>query len=431
MYRYALENLKQWKQRSNRKPLILQGARQVGKTWLMQEFGRLEFKQTVYINFEFNEEARGLFERNLDPIRITQSLSAMERKEITPDTLLIFDEIQACPRALTSLKYFCENLPQQPVLAAGSLLGVFLHQHTSFPVGKVEFLHVYPLSFMEFLQAMGEDLLYQLLLQRNFANISDLKPTCEDLLKQYYYVGGMPAVVAEFAKTKNYQTVRQMQLELLNAYEGDFSKYPPANMAQRIREVWRSIPNQLAKENKKFIYGVIREGARAKEYELAIEWLQNCGLIYKLQRISKPGMPLSMYQDLSAFKLFMVDVGLLGAASKLDDKTLIDGSSMLSEFKGALTEQYVLQQLKTDPYLPVYYWTSNAQAEVDFVIQYDNKIIPIEAKATTNLRAKSLKYYCEQYKPEIALRFSMADYKQTDNLYDIPLCMVELFRKII
>ena len=431
MYRKALIDLHQWKQSTSRKPLIIQGARQVGKTWLMQEFGRLEFQHTAYINFEQNEQAHLLFEPDLNPIRITQALSAVAGHPITPDTLLIFDEIQTCPKALTSLKYFCEQMPQQPILAAGSLLGVSLHKGTSFPVGKVEFLPLYPLTFLEFLQAIGEEGLYKFLLKKDFTSMPAFKQKYEDLLKQYYYVGGMPEVVAEFSRTKDYQKVRQIQLMLLNDYEQDFSKYTTNTTAVRLREVWHSIPAQLAKENKKFIYGVIREGARAKEYELAIEWLQDCGLIYKLHRIGKPAMPLSMYKDLNAFKLFMVDVGLLGALSNLDAQALIDGNRMFTEFKGALTEQYVLQQLKSMPNMPIYYWTSKALAEVDFVIQHNNHIIPIEAKATTNLRAKSLKTYCTNYQPTYALRFSMADYKQTGNLYDIPLYMVECLKDIV
>lgn len=431
MYRNALENLKQWKKRKNRKPLIIQGARQVGKTWLMQEFGRMEFKHTFIINFEDNPKSREVFETDLDVNRIINTLSIQAGYSITPDTLLVFDEIQACPNALTSLKYFCENLPQQPILAAGSLLGIFLHQHTSFPVGKVEFLHLYPLSFLEFLQAMGEKQLYELLLRRDFEAIKIFSQKYTDLLKQYFYVGGMPAMVEEFSRTKDYQRVRQMQLDLLDTYEGDFSKYPPANMAQRIREVWHSIPSQLSKENKKFIYGVIREGARAKGYELAIEWLLDSGLIYKICRITKPFMPLNAYQEFNVFKIFLMDIGLLGALSKLDVKTIIDGSSIFTEFKGALTEQYVLQQFQGMDEIYPYYWTSGERAEIDFVVQHQNQIIPVEAKATTNLRAKSLKSYCDQYKPETALRFSMADYKKTENLYDIPLYMVELFPEII
>ncbi len=431
MYRNALEQLKLWKARPNRKPLILQGARQVGKTWLMQEFGKLEFQRTFIINFEDDAHARGVFEEDLDVHRIMKALSIKAGYQITPDTLLVLDEIQACPQALTSLKYFCEKLPQQPVLAAGSLLGIFIHQRTSFPVGKVEFLHLYPLSFMEFLQAVGEKSLYELLLQRDFKTIKAFAYKYTDLLKQYFYVGGMPAAVAEFARTNDYQRVRQLQKELLQTYEGDFSKYPPSTVSQRIREVWHSIPSQLTKENKKFIYGVIRDGARAKEYETAIEWLQDSGLIYKVHRVTKPYMPLSAYQELNIFKIFIADVGLLGALSELNANTVIDGSSIFTEFKGALTEQYVLQQLKGMTDVFPYYWTSGERAEIDFVTQYENQIIPIEAKANTNLRAKSLKSYCDQYKPEIAIRFSLADYKQTGNLYDIPLYMVELFRQII
>ena len=431
MYRNALEDLKKWKQKDNRKPLILQGARQVGKTWLMQEFGKLEFQNTLYINFEKSNKIYSVFEHDLDPNRILGNLQIIMGQTITPDTLIIFDEVQNCPRALTSLKYFCEDLPKQPVVAAGSLLGLALHKGTSFPVGKVDFLHIYPLTFLEFIRALGQEHLYNFLLKCNFDSIPVFKHKCETLLKQYCYVGGMPEAVNEFASSKDFQKVRDIHFNLLNTYEQDFSKYVPNTMANRIYEVWHSIHTQLAKENKKFLYGAIREGARAREYEQAIEWLQDSGLIYKLYHISKPNMPLSMYQDRNAFKIFMVDIGLLGALSELDAKTLLEGNSLLTEFKGAITEQYVLQHLKANPHLPVYYWTSKAQAEVDFVIQHDNKIIPIEAKAATNLRAKSLKTYCDLYHPETAVRLSMADYKRTGNLYDIPLYMAELLPQII
>lgn len=431
MYRTALNDLKKWKKLPNRKPLVIEGARQVGKTWLMKEFGRLKFKNTFIVNFEDNPNIKEIFETDLDVNRIINSLSIQAGYTITPDTLLVFDEIQDCPKALTCLKYFCENMPQQPILAAGSLLGIFLHQKTSFPVGKVDFLHLYPLSFLEFLQAMGQNQLYELLLKQDFKMIKIFANRYIDLLKQYFYVGGMPAMVEEFSRTQDYQRVRQMQLDLLDTYEGDFSKYPPSNISQRIREVWHSIPSQLSKENKKFIYGVIREGARAKEYEIAIEWLQNSGLIYKVYRVTKPFLPLIAYQELNIFKMFLVDIGLLGALSRLDARTILEGSDIFTEFKGALTEQYVLQQFKILSDIPTYYWSSGERAEIDFVTQYENKIIPIESKATTNLRAKSLKSYCDQYKPETALRFSMADYKKTGNLYDIPLYMVELFKEII
>ena len=360
MYRNALEKLKQWKNAENRQPLILQGARQVGKTWLMQEFGRLEFEHTAYINFEEDDRMHAVFENDLHPQRILQDLYTITGQTITPNTLLIFDEVQNCPRALTSLKYFCEDLPQQPVLAAGSLLGVALHPGTSFPVGKVGFLYVYPLTFLEFIRAVGNEHLYEFLLKCDFDSMRIVKHQCETLLKQYLYVGGMPAAVAEFAKTKNYQKVRDVQFELLDTYEKDFSKYVSNTTANRLYEVWHSVHTQLAKENKKFVYGAVREGARAKDYEQAIEWLQDSGLIYKLHRISKPNMPLSVYQDLNAFKIFMLDVGLLGALSKLSSQTILDGSNIFTEFKGALTEQYVLQQLKQNPHTSLYYWTSNS-----------------------------------------------------------------------
>ena len=419
MQRKALHYLNNWKDKQNRKPLVLRGAPQVGKTWLMTEFGHQCFADTAYINFDGNNRMKNLFEPDYD------------MHKITPDTLVILDEIQECPKALSSLKYFYEQAPQHPIIAAGSLLGVALHKGTSFPVGKVEFLDVFPMSFLEFLSAMGEDELLALLEKQDFGLIKTFQDKYINLLRQYYFVGGMPEVVLSFARDRDYQQARKLQKDILTAYEQDFSKYVPPVDAARIREVWHSIPAQLSKENKKFIYGAIREGARAKSYELALEWLQDCGLIYRVYRISKPNLPLSGYQDSNAFKLYMSDVGLLGALSNLSPQTLLNGTQIFTEFKGALTEQYVLQTLKTLPDLPVFYWTSAARAEVDFVLQAGEHILPAEVKAEQNLKAKSLKTYCDKYNVAAALRFSMADYKYTAPVYDIPLYMAELFQSIL
>lgn len=432
MKRKALAELIKWKEKSNKKPLIIRGARQVGKTWLMKYFGKTHYKQTAYINFDGNKRMADLFEQDYDISRILEGLSIESGIKINPsDTLIIFDEVQECKKALTSLKYFYEKEPQYNIIAAGSLLGVALHQGTSFPVGKVEFMDLYPLTFSEFMEAMGHSDLLTLLEKQDFALIKTFQDKYIDTLKQYYYVGGMPEVVLSFSKNKDYQEVRKIQNDILTAYEQDFSKYISPQMVTKLRMLWNSIPAQLSKENKKFIYGVIKEGSRAKEYETALTWLMDCGLVYKINRVKKPGHPLSAYEDISAFKLFIVDVGLLSALTKLDVKTLLEGSQVFEEFKGALTEQYVLQQLKTFKDMDIFYWANDAKAELDFLLQIDNMILPVEAKATTNLKAKSLKSYCDANKCPIAIRYSTASYKKTDNLYDIPLYLLEQSLSII
>ena len=423
MKREKLSELISWKNKSSRKPLIIRGARQVGKTWLMKEFGNTQYSQTVYINFEKTKQLKSLFEEDFDIRRIILALQIESGKTIHADnTLLIFDEIQSVPEAITALKYFCEDAPQYHIIAAGSLLGVSLHSGISFPVGKVEFMDLHPLNFLEFLAATGEDSLVQLLNTRDWKLITTFKSKYIQRLRQYYYVGGMPEAVSKFNESENYQDVRNIQKQILNAYELDFSKHAPTAIVPRIRMVWNSIPAQLAKENRKFIYGLIKEGSRAKEYEMAVSWLMDCGQIHKVCRVSKPGIPLKAYEDTSAFKLFIVDIGLLAAMGDMDVKTLLDGNAVFSEFKGSLTEQYVMQQLKRLNEFVVYYWSSeHSTAEVDFVIQYKGQVFPVEVKAEENLHAKSLKVYYEKYLPAHTLRTSMSDFREQDWLTNLPL----------
>lgn len=427
MDRYKLNDLIAWKNHPKRKPLIMRGARQVGKTWLIKEFGRTQYRQCVYINFEDAITLQDVFFPDFDINRIIQTLQIYARMQITAeDTLIVFDEIQTAERGLTSLKYFCENAPQYHVIAAGSLLGMGLHTQVSFPVGKVNFIDLRPLSFCEFLGAINEKRLADALLDKDWRTLSVFHQKLIEYLKTYLYVGGMPEVVDTYVQSQNLDTVRQVQREILSAYEADFSKHAPLEVVPRIQMIWRSIPAQLAKENKKFIYGLIREGARAKDFELGIEWLCNCGLFLKSQRVSKPSMPLIAYQDASVFKLFLLDVGLLSAMSMLDMKTLIEKDRIFTEFKGALTEQYVMQQLCLDSDSYIGYWTNErSTAEVDFVIQQKGDIIPIEVKAETNVRAKSFKFFCEKYQPATAVRTSMLEYKKEDWMINLPLYGIE------
>lgn len=423
MYRQAIEALKKWKENPNRKPLIIRGARQVGKTWLMKEFGKSCFNHTVYINFDGNERMNGLFSGDMDVRRIIIGLELEAGFKINPEnTLIIFDEVQEVPHALTSLKYFNENAPEYRIVAAGSLLGVALHPGTSFPVGKVEFLYLDPLNFTEFLMATGKEQFTELLQKGDFAMVTSFKTKYIDALKHYYFVGGMPEVVFHFSQDNDFNKVREIQKRILDAYEQDFSKHAPNEVVPRIRLLWNSIPVQLAKENKKFIYGLVKEGARAREYELAMQWLIDCGLVTKVSRISKPALPLKAYEDLKAFKLFMVDVGLLSCMSRLNPQTLLEGNALFEEFKGALTEQYVFQLLKGLKGIDTYYWANDrGNSEIDFIIDNGNAIVPIEVKAETNLKAKSLKTYKEMFSPTVSIRASMSDYKKEDWLVNMPL----------
>ena len=427
MYRIAIEKLYKWKNSKRRKPLIIEGARQVGKTWLMKEFGKQAYADTVYINFDSNSRMADLFSADLDTDRLIMGLELYAGRKINPDnTLLIFDEVQEVPRALASLKYFYENAPQYHIVCAGSLLGIALHQGTSFPVGKVDFLKLYPLSFSEFLMATGNERFAELLKKQDYEMITSFKQTYIDALKHYYFVGGMPEAVQSFAESKDFNEVRAIQKRILAAYEQDFSKHAPNEIVPKIRMLWNSIPSQLARENKKFIYGLVREGGRAREYETAIMWLSDCGLVHKVSRVNAAGIPLKAYEDLKAFKLFIVDVGLLGCMTGLRQRTLLDGDDLFVEFKGALTEQYVCQQLKTIEDLGVYYYTNDrGSCEIDFVVDTGEQIVPIEVKAETNLRAKSLKTYRERFEPELSVRASMADYKKEDWLLNLSLYAIE------
>lgn len=423
MYRFAMESLHKWKEKKRRKPLIIRGARQVGKTWLMKEFGATEYEQTVYINFDNNERMKTLFESGMEIERLITGLELYAGHKIDPsNTLLIFDEVQEAPKALSSLKYFDEEAPQYHILCAGSLLGVAMHQGTSFPVGKIEFLDLYPLSFFEFLQAMGKERYVDLLKKGDFCMATPFKQDYIDLLKHYYYIGGMPEVVQAFADNHDFNEVREIQQRILFAYEQDFSKHAPYEVVPRIRMLWNSIPAQLTKENKKFIYGLVKEGARAKEYELALLWLTDCGLVHKVHRVTAPNLPLKAYEDLKSFKLFLVDIGLMSCMVGLRQDVLLDGNKLFKEFKGALTEQYVLQQLKTFKKFDIKYWTAErGTAEVDFVIDTGNDVIPIEVKAEVNLQAKSLKIYHEKFQPNLSIRTAMTDYKLDDWLLNLPL----------
>ena len=422
MKRYKMEALIQWKNSPDPLPLIIRGARQVGKTWLMKEFGATQFESVAYINFDNNQRMETLFEGSYHIPRLIAGLEIEADVEIVPGkTLIIFDEIQEVPKAISSLKYFRENAPEYFIVAAGSLLGVALHPGTSFPVGKVDFIDLHPLSYLEFLEAMGEQKLVKLLNSKDWTLINAFRQNYTDLLRQYYFVGGMPEVVSAFAQGQNYTQVRKVQHRLLSAYQEDFSKHAPNEVVPRIRMLWDSIPAQLAKENKKFVYGNVKPGARAKDFEMAMQWLLDCGVIYKVNRVTKPGMPLAAYQD-SAFKLYLLDVGLLGAISDLDVKTLLEGNKIFQEFKGALTEQYVQQQLVAALGVRSYYWAAErGNAEVDFIFQQGGQITPLEVKAEENLKAKSLKVYVEKYAPQVALRTSMSPYRQEAWLINIPL----------
>ena len=423
MERIELQKLVKWKTKANRKPMIIRGARQVGKTWLMKAFGEKEYEQTAYINFESNKLLKGIFEQDFDIKRIITALQIETGLTIKSDnTLIIFDEIQEAPGALTSLKYFFENAPEYHILSAGSLLGVALNRQTSFPVGKVDFLDLYPLNYIEFIIAKGEQQLADLLTSGDWNLIKLYKNRYIELLRQYYYVGGMPEAIVAFTNNEDFLEVRTIQNSILDAYEQDFSKHAPHQIVPRIRMLWNSIPAQLAKENKKFLYGLVKEGSRAKEYELAMSWLIDCGLVHKVYRATKPALPLKAYEDNGAFKLFLLDVGLLAAMGTLDTKTLLQGNFIFEEFKGALTEQFVLQQLKIAKEIAIYYWSAeNATAEIDFLIQHGDKVIPIEVKAEENLQAKSLRNFVNKYHPAVAIRTSMSDFREKEWLTNFPL----------
>ena len=427
MKRKISDSLIKWKNSRYRKPLILWGARQVGKTWIMKEFGRTQFKSTVYISFYNNSKIARIFEEDYDVKRIINALEINLHVTIVPEeTLVIFDEVQSAPKVVESLKYFCEDAPQFAVIAAGSLLGVALHEGISFPVGKVDELKMHPMSFAEFLEALGEKKLLSYLSDYKNPVINEFSDNYISLLKEYYCVGGMPEAVQHYVDSRNFDEVRAVQLSILNQYEGDFGKHVAPGELPRIKMVWASLPVQLAKENKKFFFGQIKKGARQKDFEIAIQWLLDSGLVHKVNRVSKPAVPLKSYTDISAFKLYMLDIGLMCAMSELDIESVITGNDLFTEFKGALTEQYVLQQLIAETeYTPYYYAGEKSTYETDFLIQKKKNILPIEVKAETNLKSKSLRAYCQKFKPAEALRTSMAGYKEQDWMKNIPLWAIQ------
>jgi len=433
MRRTKMTELIAWKNSGSRKPLIIRGARQVGKTWLMQEFGNTQYAQTIYLNFEKNKRLKALFADDFDIKRVIIALQAESGLTIhAENTLLIFDEIQFVPEAITALKYFQEDVTGYNIVSAGSLLGVALHSDISFPVDKVVFMDLYPLTFLEFLDAIGESALAEILHSADGKLITAYKSKYIERLRQYYYVGGMPEAVLKFSENSNFKEVRDVQKQILEAYEQDFSKHAPVNIVPRIRMLWNSIPSQLAKENRKFIYGIIKEGSRAKDYEIALSWLIDCGQVHKVCRATKPAIPLKAYEDRNAFKLFLVDIGLLAAMGDIDAKTLLEGSKIFSEFKGALTEQFVFQQLhSTDEYI-LYYWSAErSTSEVDFLVRYNGVVVPIEVKAEENLQAKSLKVYMEKFSPKVSIRTSMSDFRKQDRLTNLPLYAISELKGVI
>lgn len=423
MKRSAEKNLIAWKESLSRKPLLIYGARQVGKTWLMKQFGAQEFANTVYVNLEKEIPLRTLFEQDYQPQRIIKTIETYFNQDILPGkTLLIFDEIQEAKGALTALKYFNEELAELHIIGAGSLLGIALKQQTSFPVGQVEFLHLYPMSFYEFLVATGNLKLVKLIEEKDWQLLISLRTNIISLLKSYYFVGGMPEAVLSFSLDNNYSQVRKIQENILLSYEQDFAKHAPTEVIPRIRMIWNAVVSQLAKENKKFIYGLLKEGARAKEFETALNWLENYGLIYRVNRTKKANFPLAAYSDLSAFKLYILDVGLLGAIGNLNPKTIVEKEQLFNEFKGALTEQFVLQELKVTGQKQLYYWANDSgSAEIDFIFENLNTIIPLEVKASENLQAKSLKTFALKYPGIHCYKTSLSDYRQESWVTNVPL----------
>ena len=425
MERSIYSSLKKWKESPTRKPLILQGARQVGKTYILKEFGAREYSEVVYINCDDNNDMQNMFV-DYDVDRIIRSLSAISGVSIKPSTtLLILDEIQEVERGLASLKYFCEKAPEYHVAVAGSLLGITLHEGTSFPVGKVDMLYMYPMDFEEFLLAMGKEQLVELLRNNSWAALTPLRGMLTELLRQYYFVGGMPEAVKTYVERGDIWEVRSIHSKIIDAYRNDMSKHVPKQQVQRINMVWNSIPSQLARDNKKFIYGALRKGARANDFEIAIQWLVDSGLVHKVHRISKPVVPLKFYEDMASFKLFLLDCGLLGALSETPPEQILIGDNVFEEYKGAFTENYVLQQLKSLPRTFVYYYSNdNSTLEIDFVVQHEAHVIPIEVKAEENLRAKSLRQFVTDNSGLHGVRFSMSDYREQDWLTNVPLWAV-------
>ena len=429
MKRIPYLQLLKWKESEGRKPLILNGARQIGKTWLLKEFGQNEFEHLAYVSCDSAPLAETLF-TDYDVERIIRTVETIAQVPVVAGkTLIVFDEIQELPRGLGALKYFCENAPEYHVAVAGSLLGIALHQGTSFPVGKVDMLDIYPMTFMEFLWAVGEEALANVLETKDWPVVETLHPKYVELLRQYYYVGGMPEAVLAYSTGKTLKSVRNIQQRILKAYQADISKHAPKRDVQRVNMVLNSIPSQLAKENKKFVYGAIKKGARAAEFELAIQWLVDTGIVHKVHRVTKPGNPLKFYEDPNAFKLFLLDCGLFGAMSGADAAHVLLGDNCFTEYKGAFTEQFVMQHLATVVGLPVFYYSSDTQLEIDFLIQYDGVVAPVEVKAEENLRSKSLKVFSERFDLKKKYRISMRHFEERDGLTDIPLYAVPVYFK--
>ena len=430
----AIEKLKEWKEKQGRLPLILMGARQVGKTWLMKEFGRQCFEDICYVNLENPGEIADIFQGTILPERIIEYLGAYYGKKIIPHkTLLIFDEVQEVPRALTALKYFAELAPEYAICCAGSLLGVTLHQGTSFPVGKVDFITIQPLSFEEFLMACGEDMLLSWCREHfQEAMPGMLAEKYTDYLKKYFIIGGMPVAVLEWLDTKDFSKVAAQQKKLLLAYENDFSKHAPENVVPKLHHVWNSIPSQLAKENKKFVYGLAREGARAREYEDALLWLKDSGMIRRVGLVNGGRLPLKAYENLKAFKIYHLDIGLLRALCEIEPQIILDSEAVFREFSGALTEQFVLQELQAiEIAQSIYYWSEGATSEVDFIFSFRNHIIPVEAKAGLSVHAQSLKVFCQKYKPEVAIRTSLKPFRIDGGILNLPLYEIWNLKRIL
>lgn len=426
MERIVYQQLKQWKASPVRKPLILEGARQVGKTYILKEFGRREYDNLVYINCDNNDKISDLFS-DYDIPRIIRGLSALSGESILPGkTLIVLDEIQEIDKGLASLKYFYENAPEYHVAVAGSLLGITLHEGTSFPVGKVDTLYLYPMDFEEFLLAMGKEKLVEIMRAKDWETLTSLRQLCEELLRQYYFTGGMPEVVATYVQTQDIWAVRDIQEKIIKAYWNDISKHAPTSQVLRINMVWKSIPSQLARDNKKFVYGAVKKGARANDFEIAIQWLIDAGLVHKVPRIRKAAVPLSFYENLSAFKLYVLDCGLLGAMSQTPPDQILITNNIFGEYKGAFSENFVLQQMLNIPRTYFYYYSNaNSTMEIDFVIQHEATIIPVEVKAEENLRAKSLHQYIRDNPGLHGLRFSMSPYREQEWVTNIPLYAVK------
>ncbi|MBD5359667.1 MAG: AAA family ATPase [Bacteroides sp.] len=422
MYRSAYNSLKEWKMSADRKPMILLGARQVGKTWLMTEFGRNEYRNVVYINCDTEPMMRKLFLADYDINRLLLGFQAITGESIDEgETLIILDEIQEAPRGLHSLKYFCESAPGYHIMAAGSLLGITLTQQESFPVGKVDMLRIYPLTYIEFLRAMGHSALADMLESGDFTLIEPFSERLTQLLYEYYYVGGMPEVVKSFAEKKDLNRVRYLQNLILDAYRDDISKHTSKVESVRIGQVLESLPAQLAKENKKFIYGAIKPGARASAFELAIRWLIDAGLIFRVNRVNQLAVPVKIYEDVSAFKLFLLDVGLLGCMADVPASMVMGFDGLSPEFRGMIAEEYVAQQLASRGY-KIYYWSNdNSTSELDFIVQKDSMLLPIEVKSSTNVRAKSLSAYLKADPSRRGIRYSLMPYRGQEQMTNYPL----------